>query len=446
MVAIVPGADFMSLMNDALRKKNRETAHSAPSAGASDAIRRPWPTRGWAFLLAAVILATGAALAGIYLMQSDTANALPEKPTLSDRTGPAADRVANTASIAQRPAGIGTEPMPAGGGPAMHVTGDMPAAEDHATGHGLPTPASSTTKARPPGARSQSAVTTTAPGDETLASTMRSHASATDAPVKPIRGRSASISRAFEPGPGQPARRDLRPSLPTGYAPAAAPAPPETVGEPDEGHTIRPTAESIQDTDLFYQKARSYHRSGRLTDAIRLYRQVLISSSSHSGAMLNLAAAFMQQGNYPDARALLNRLEHANPRPQGVLLNLAIAAIGTGAPERALTYLDRAAAMSDASPWEIRFHRAVAFARMDRLPEALALYREAEAEQPEAPGLQFNLAVTCDALGLYPEALAHYEAVLQAAAKPSETDRATIAQRVRTIGHYLNSAPSPEKG
>jgi tetratricopeptide (TPR) repeat protein len=179
---------------------------------------------------------------------------------------------------------------------------------------------------------------------------------------------------------------------------------------------------------------------------MRLYRQVLNTRPGHPEAMLNLAAAAMQQGNYIEAHPLLERLERSSQCPQGVLLNLAIVSIGTGAPEQALAYLDRAAATSDASPWEIRFHRAVALARMDRLTEALVLYRAAEAERPDAPGLKFNLAVTCDALGLYSEALAHYKAVLQAATKPSETDRATISQRIRTLGRYIDTAQPPAKG
>jgi len=128
------------------------------------------------------------------------------------------------------------------------------------------------------------------------------------------------------------------------------------------------------------------------------------------------------------------------------VLNLAIAAIGMGSPDNALNYLDRAQAESDASPWDIRFHRAVAFARLDRLPEALALYRTAEMERPDDPRLQFNLAVTCDTLGLYPEALTHYEATLRIPPEPSGTDRQTIIQRIRTIRRYLGSVPSVAKG
>ena len=83
---------------------------------------------------------------------------------------------------------------------------------------------------------------------------------------------------------------------------------------------------------------------------------------------------------------------------------------------------------------------------MNRLPEALDLYREAETERPDDPRLQFNLAVTCDALGFYAQAVAHYEAVLRIPSEPSATDKETINKRIRTLRRYLNTAQSTATG
>lgn len=440
----------MSLMNDALRKKNRETKQGRSAAGFSEAVRLPRPTRRWVFLLAAVFLLTGAALGGIHLMQSDAADAVLLKPPLHHRFGMETARTAGPSSMVQRPENTDTEPIPTGGGPTIPVTDEMAATDGIANGHGFSAPAFSKTKAKPSDNRLQIAVTTAKTCEAKRAPATFTHGPATtDAPVNPIRGQSASVSCAFEPGPDETARRNPRPSPTPRHAPPpaeVAPLPREPIGEPDAGQTPKQAVKSDPDKDLFYQKARSYHRNGRLTDAMRLYRQVLDTSPGHPEAMLNLAAAAIQQGSYIDAQPLLEQLERSRQRPQGVLLNLAIVSIGKGAPKQALTYLDRAAATSDASPWEIRFHRAVALARMNRLAEALVLYQAAEAEQPEAPGLQFNLAVTCDALGLYPEALAHYKAVLHAVAEPSEADQVTITQRIRTLGRYLDTTQASEKG
>ena len=275
-----------------------------------------------------------------------------------------------------------------------------------------------------------------------------------EAPAESAQRDLNAVSGAFEPGPVQPRANDrTRSVMPRQPRSAAQPAqstapgePSETTGEWDSGAAARPAPLSDGEGDLFYDKARTYHRNGRLADAIRLYRQALKANHRHPDAMLNLAAAYMQEGNYVDADPLLKQLERSHPRPQGVLLNLAISAIGMGDPERALVDLNRAAALSDASPWEIRFHRAVALAGMNRLPEALVLYREAATERPDDPRLQFNLAVTCDALGIYAEAIAHYEAVLRAPSKPSEADQATITRRIRTIRRHLEANQSPARG
>lgn len=270
----------------------------------------------------------------------------------------------------------------------------------------------------------------------------------------PPRRDAQAVSRDYEPGPGPGDDRQVLPSAGSVQPlqqplPTDSPAPGQstaTGSKPRADRAVSKTAPSVKSGNLFYKKALAYHRSGRLADAIRLYRQVLASDADHPDAMLNLSGAYMQQGNYVDATPLLNRLEQFSPRPQGVVLNLAIAAIGMGAPDKALIYLERAQTESDASPWEIRFHRAVAFARLDRLPEALVLYRTAEMERPDDPRLQFNLAVTCDTLGQYPEALAHYEAALRIPPEPTGTDRQTIIQRIRTIRRYLGSVPSVAKG
>ena len=413
----------MSLMNDALRKKNREKTGSPAVTGFSDTSQRPRTTKKWFTVLAAMILLTTAAFAGIHLMQSTPGNALLVKSPLPTRSRPPVSHAPDTTSTVERQTDVTPIQTSAGGNLETKRPGDASTMEP---ANEKPVP---------------QAVSNASPSIEM--------------PVEPSQRDTGAVSRAFEPGPDltvrqrqkTPSAASRQPRSPTHLAPSSPPREPiEIIGERKAGAAVRKTAQSDQDGDLFYKKALTYHRSSRLTDAVRLYRQVLKSNSSHPGAMLNLAAAYMKQGNYFDAQPLLKRLEQSTPRPEGVLLNLAIAAIGMADPEKALDYLDRAKSVSDASPWEICFHRAVAFARMNRFPEALALYRKAETVRPDDPRLQFNLAVTCDTLGMYPEALAHYEAVLRASSKPSETDAETITQRIRTIGRYLGTAQSPAKG
>ncbi len=386
----------MSLMNDALRKKNREIAGSPAVSGFSKISQSPRTTRKGFSVIAAMILLTAAALTGIHLMQSASGNTLRVKRAQPSDAQLPVNRAVDTPSSAGRQAEVTPTFGPVDGNPEPLKPADTPQEKRATAADRQPLPASSVSDGPKPGTR---------------------------------HSRSAPVE----------ARVDRKPPA-TAIAKASAP-----ITERNTGGAVRKNGPSHANRDLFYKKALAYHRSGRLLEAIRLYRQVLKSDSSHPGAMLNLAAAAMRQGNYHEAQTLLERLEPSTRRPQGVLFNLAIAAIGMGAPETALDYLDNAQAVSDASPWEIRFHRAVAYTHMNQPSEALVLYRQVQTERPNAPGLQFNLAVTCDALGLYPEALAYYEAAMGTPLEPSGIDKETITQRIRTIGQYLGNTQASAK-
>ena len=445
----------MSLMNDALRKKKRETTVSPVAQGFIDVSHRPRITRRWLAALAGLSLLTIAVFSGNHMIQSSNGDSLLAITPQPGRSRPPANPPADTTSeVRNRSDG---EPLPASADRQTEIlTSEDPPKKDRlATAVVNPAPPSLAVSVKRPDTRAGELVPAIQPADQKPAVPASAKtALSIEVPVEPAQGEPNAVPRTFEPGPVQTDRREKsRSVVPRQPRLSAQPVPSpgtgqasETIGKLNAGAAVRKNAPSGGEEDLFYKKARTYHRNGRLADAIRLYRQVLKAHSSHPGAMLNLAAAYMQQGNYIEAAPLLNRLERSNPRPQGVLLNLAMAAIGMGSPEKALDYLDQATALSDATPWEIRFHRAVVFARMNRLPEALALYREAERERPEDPRLQFNLAVTCDTLGLYPKAVSHYEAVLRGPSESSETDKATITQRIRTLRRYLGNAQSPATG
>lgn len=434
----------MSLMNDALRKKSHETSRSPAAASFIDASQQPRMSKHWLVGLAAMILLTTTAFYGAHLIQSSSSSSLLVKKTQPGRNRASVEYPANNAANGQlqpeatpMAALADRQPKP--------IKNENQAEENRLTAAELQTaPTASAVDAKPPRSGDAASASALPPTDAQPV-----HTTASSAVHEPD-----AVSRTFEPGPvpetsaGEKTRLVVPRQPPSPARPALSHAPEasEVIAGQNTRRAASETAPLAGNDDLFYEKARSYHRGNHFDDAIRLYRKVLKTTSNHPGAMLNLAAAYMQQGNYVAAHPLLKRLERSRPRPPGVLLNLAIASIGMGAPEKGLEDLERAAAQSDASPWEIRFHRAVALAHMNRLPEALVLYREAATERPDDPRLRFNLAVTCDALGLYPEAISHYEAVLRAPSPPSATDKATITLRIRTIGRYLGTAQPAVKG
>lgn len=432
----------MSLMNDALRKKKRELAGTAVAPNFSEPSRRPQSTKRWVILLAGVILLSTATLAGIHLVQATPGSDLLVKTPSPRPSIPPESNAATTSSAAA---------APVAGQSHTDLTGSSVATPTNTDPLAVDRPAESpplvdTGNAQHPQAVERAttmAINAQKPPDKAVAMPSPSMETSTE----PSRKALAVTPRNFEPGPDAQDNRQFQPSLARRRSVSGAQRPsaptrhgPSVIARASQSvQTPKKTVVSNDGKDMFYQKALTYHRSGRLTDAIRLYRQVLRSNAGHPGAMLNLSGAYMQQGNYVEATSLLNRLEQVEPRPEGVLLNLAIAAVGKGNPEQALIYLDRAASASDGSPWEIRFHRAVALARLNRLSEARVLYRALETERPEDPQLQFNLAITCDAMGLYPQALAHYEATLRTPPEASGIDRSTIIQRIRTIRRYLGT-------
>ena len=438
----------MSLMNDALRKKKHAATGSPVAKGFIEVSGQPRITRRWLVVLAGLILLTIGVFYGNYLMQSGTGNTLLVMTPQPGRSLPLANHpIETTSDVQHRSAG---EPQPASADRQTEtvVSEDPPEGNRLATAEVNPAPPSPAVSGDMPGIRTGETAAALQPADEKPAVPSAAEtALSIEAIVEPSQREPNTLSRAFEPGPIQTDPREKSRPVASRQTPSpAAGQASETPGKLKAGAAVRKNAPYPAEEDLFYKKARASHRNGRLSEATRLYRQVLKTHSSHPDAMLNLAAAYMQQGKFIQAAPLLERLERSTPRPQGVLLNLAMAAIGMGAPEKALDFLDRAAALSDATPWEIRFHRAVAFAGMNRLPEALDLYREAETERPDDPRLQFNLAVTCDALGFYAQAVAHYEAVLRIPSEPSATDKETINKRIRTLRRYLNTAQSTATG
>ncbi|PID40558.1 MAG: hypothetical protein CR984_02585 [Proteobacteria bacterium] len=456
----------MSLMNDALRKKRRDQSADSPGTRFSTPLRRSGGSKKWMLLPVAAVLLTIAAIYGIRWMRSATGNTTP---VLKNASRPIA-YPSEPSSVEMASTETGNSVLPL---KPVAVSGTHNA-NNHSTGptNASPSPLSKDLLMDPPKAATVHGnapppaigpPARTAEPDQVGPVVMEadsrsvSHKAPTREPREAPGEESHAVSPRFEPDPEKnPDQRHEQP-----YAAALPPAivkslTPDPVFSPvTESVAIRkaPTGEEagrtgVQSADgetLFYKKARMYHHSGRLADAVRLYRQVLTMNAGHRGALQNLSGAYIQMGRYGEAKRMLDQLSQMQPRPAGVLLNLAIAAIGMGDATAALDILARAEAESDAAPWEIHFHRAVALARMDRFEEALPLYRQAEKARPGDPRIQFNLALTHDALGRYRQALAHYHNFLEHTPDKSDPDKKTVIRRIETIRRYLDAAPTANK-
>jgi Flp pilus assembly protein TadD len=199
-----------------------------------------------------------------------------------------------------------------------------------------------------------------------------------------------------------------------------------------------PAPSSRQTEGLFFKKAVSYHRQNKLEMAIQMYLEVLAGNPEHPDALLNLSSAYIQSSAFSKARPLLMKLRSFDPENPQVLLNLAIVEIGLGRPNEAIDYLKRLESLTEEPQFEIYFHRGVALSHLHELGEALTWYKKAEKLSHDNPLLLFNMAVAYDKLERYDEALRYYVALLNNAGAPLSVDeKKKVKDRMGVLKMFL---------
>jgi tetratricopeptide (TPR) repeat protein len=168
-----------------------------------------------------------------------------------------------------------------------------------------------------------------------------------------------------------------------------------------------------------------------------MYQQVLKVRPDHQEALFNLASAYIQLAAYSEAFPLLKKLRSYDKDNLDVLINLAIVQIGMGNPAEALHLLDLAAKHYAHPKFEIYFHRAAALSRLGHLEEAMLSYKTAEELNPNHPNLNFNLAVLCDKLHKYHDAVNYYESFLRHSDDLPLHEERKIEYRIRSLQAFL---------
>ena len=144
--------------------------------------------------------------------------------------------------------------------------------------------------------------------------------------------------------------------LPSGdnEVPATEPAKPK-LAEKTEAPVVepaRPRSTAKQQTaanpDVLYEKARAFHKRGRLQAAKQLYRRTLKADPGRVDALNNLGVIQLQEGNYPAARTSFTEAIQLQPDYVDSHYNLAcLNAIG-GEPSQGLVHLRKAVMMDPA--------------------------------------------------------------------------------------------------
>jgi len=186
----------------------------------------------------------------------------------------------------------------------------------------------------------------------------------------------------------------------------------------------------------FYQKALSYHRSGKIQTAIEMYLEVLKKNPDFRDAIFNLVAAYIEISNFAKAYTLLEKLRDLDPENPQVLLNLSVAEIGLGRPEKAIFHLEKAELLKGPR-FEIYLNRGIAFSQIGRLDEAIMWHKRAEEIQQDDPLLLFNMALCYDKHEKYNDALRYYLLFLKQGSSFPPHQLRDIKRRIRTLRIYL---------
>jgi len=106
-----------------------------------------------------------------------------------------------------------------------------------------------------------------------------------------------------------------------------------------------PSPEIVVDVKEFYDRARHFHKMGRLKDARGLYQKALTLDEGHVYALNNLAVIYIQEGDYSEARENLENAVRLKPEYVDPHYNLACLYALKGEVKKSLDHLKTAVSL-----------------------------------------------------------------------------------------------------
>jgi len=104
--------------------------------------------------------------------------------------------------------------------------------------------------------------------------------------------------------------------------------------------------ESVVDPKIIYNKARLFHKSGRLRDAKKLYRETLRLDPGYVDALNNLGVIFIHDRDFTAARNSFEKAVRLKPANVDPYYNLACVCAVMGETKMSLTYLKKAVSLN----------------------------------------------------------------------------------------------------
>jgi predicted O-linked N-acetylglucosamine transferase (SPINDLY family) len=160
-----------------------------------------------------------------------------------------------------------------------------------------------------------------------------------------------------------------------------------------------------------FAEALRHHQAGRLTDAERLYRQVLQADSQHADALHFLGVLAHQLGRNEIAADLIQKAIAQNGRVPAFHNNLGNALKAQGKSAEAIACYGRALSQQP-NHVAAHYNLGLALQEQGRLDEAVASYQQAVTYKPDHAEAHGNLGNTFQAQGKLEEAVASYQRAL----------------------------------
>lgn len=189
-----------------------------------------------------------------------------------------------------------------------------------------------------------------------------------------------------------------------------------------------------------FAQAQACHRSGNLTEAEALYRQIIAVDAGHVDALANLGMIRIHQGDPQQGVRLLERALEAGPGHPFLYMTLGSVLQDMRRFDEAITAYRRAITLKP-DFLEAHVNCGAACLNLERPDEAIACFDCAIALRPDIPDLHFNRGIALYELGRATEAVAGYDRAI--ALNPDHADahynRAIALQKLERTRDALAS-------
>lgn len=189
----------------------------------------------------------------------------------------------------------------------------------------------------------QGAFQTTKPGSSQAVELKRSQAVAQGS------SQAVELKRSQAMGPGSPRAVELKQSQAMGPGSSQAVELKQSQAidlGPSQAVKLRePQPVVLDKPEAIYERARRFHKEGRLEEAKRLYEETLRLDPGHVDSLNNLGVIFIRKRDYLSAQRNLEKAVRLKPRYAEPYYNLACLNAITGDAKKAMAYLQKAASL-----------------------------------------------------------------------------------------------------